>query len=194
MPDARGAEDDVDAFDVAAALAACARGDRAAMRALYERESPRMLGVALRIVRDRARAEDVLHDACVNIWRRAASFDATRGDARGWIYTIVRHLALNAVRNDTREVVLDEPAAEAIEADRALEAYRDMPDVFALREELGRLRGCLEALEPVRRQCVLFAYLDGCSHAEIAQRVGAPLGTVKAWVRRSLASLRDCMA
>ena len=72
------------------------------MHRLYEQEGARLLGVALRIVRQRALAEDIVHDACVNIWTRAASYDASRGSARGWIYSVVRNLALNAVRDGSR--------------------------------------------------------------------------------------------
>ena len=81
MPDTPGD------FDYEAALAACAAGDRQAMHRLYEQEGARLLGVALRIVRQRALAEDIVHDACVNIWTRATSYDASRGSARGWIYS-----------------------------------------------------------------------------------------------------------
>ena len=78
------------------------------MHRLYEQEGARLLGVALRIVRQRALAEDIVHDACVNIWTRAASYDAGRGSARGWIYSVVRNLALNAVRDGSRHVDVDD--------------------------------------------------------------------------------------
>jgi RNA polymerase sigma factor (sigma-70 family) len=181
-------------FDYEAALAGCAAGDRQAMRRLYEHEGPRMLGVALRIVRQRALAEDIVHDACVNIWSRAKGYDASRGSARGWIYSVVRHLALNAVRNARRHVDVDEQTTEALEADMSVQAFHDAASSFELNVSLGRLQHCLEALEPARRDCVLHAYVEGCSHGEIAERLGAPLGTVKAWIRRSLTSLRECMA
>ncbi len=181
-------------FDYEAALAACAAGDRDALRRLYEHEGARMLGVALRIVRDTALAEDIVHDACVNIWTRAGSFDAARGSARGWIYSVTRHLALNAVRDDRRESVVDEDVATALDAQAAMAEWRDVSDAFAWRASTGRMAHCLERLEPVRRNCILHAYVEGLSHSEIARRIGAPLGTVKAWIRRSLEALRECMA
>ncbi len=153
-----------------------------------------MLGVALRIVRQRALAEDVVHDACVNIWTRAAGYDAARGSARGWIYSVVRHLALNAVRDGRRHVDVDEPTTQALEVDMSVQAFHDAASSYELNADLGRLQHCLEALEPERRECVLHAYVEGCSHGEIAERLGAPLGTVKAWIRRSLTALRECMA
>src|SRR4051794_10921326 len=87
-----------------AALHACAKGDQRALQRLYEQDGRHLLGVALRIVRRRDVAEDVLHDAFVSIWQKAVSFDPQRGAARGWIFTIVRHQALNTLRSREREV------------------------------------------------------------------------------------------
>ncbi len=181
-------------FDYEATLAACAAGDRAAMQRLYTQEGARLLGVVERIVRDRALAEDIVHDACVNIWTRAASFERTLGSARGWIYSVARNLALNAVRDGHREVAVDDETAAALDARASLEAWHDMADAFAWQDSVGRIKPCLEQLEPVRRNCILHAYVDGFSHGEIARRLDAPLGTVKAWIKRSLAALRECMA
>ena len=86
---------DAASFDYEAELAACAHGCKQALHRIYQHESHRLLGVALRIVRDRALAEDVLHDAFMNVWTKAASFDATRGSGRGWIHTLVRNQALS---------------------------------------------------------------------------------------------------
>lgn len=177
-------------LDHEAALAACARGDRAALRRLYDAEARQMLGVALRIVRERALAEDVLQDAFVKVWEKAASFDPARGSGRGWIYSIVRHRALNAVRDAQPEVPLDEAALEALDqraGEHAAVALAALPD-------LGALHDCLSRLDAAKRSSIVLAYVDGCSHAEIAQRLAAPLGTVKAWIRRGLQSLRECMA
>lgn len=191
MPPAAALHDD--AFDHDAALQACARGDQHALRSIYERESRYLLGVALRIVRDRAAAEDVLHDAFVTIWSRASSFDASRGAGRGWIYSIVRHAALNRVRDNARESVLDEPVAAHLDAQAALSVWQDSGDELVRQAALGRLGQCLDGLEPTRRACLLHAYVDGCTHSEIATRVQAPLGTVKAWIQRGLRALRECM-
>jgi len=95
-------------FDYQSHLDACARGERPALQALYDQEGARLLGVARRIVRDDALAEDIVHDAFIRIWTRAASFDPARGSARGWIYSITRNLALNHVRDGAREAPLDD--------------------------------------------------------------------------------------
>ncbi|MET0609793.1 MAG: sigma-70 family RNA polymerase sigma factor [Pseudomonas caspiana] len=177
-------------FDYEAALDACARGERQALERLYAQESPRLLGVAQRLVRDSALAQDIVHDAFIKVWTGAASFDKTRGSARGWIFSITRHLALNAIRNNAREVQSED---EHDEAQATLEGWNETVDSFDWRVNPGRIEFCLEQLEPVRRNCVFHAYVDGYSHQEIAQKIGAPLGTVKAWIKRSLNALRECI-
>jgi RNA polymerase sigma-70 factor (ECF subfamily) len=180
-------------FDYEAALAGCARGQGADLQRLYQQESPRLLGVVQRMVRNMPLAEDIVHDAFVNIWKRAASFDASRGEARGWIYAIARNLALNSLRDNQRELAAEDDVMEALDASQSLQAWRDTQDEFAWQGSAERMQPCLERLEPVRRNCVLHAYVDGLSHSEIAARVGAPLGTVKAWIKRSLLNLRECL-
>lgn len=180
-------------FDCDQAVAACARGDASALRALYDHESPRLLGVVQRLVKNMPLAEDIVHDTFVKVWRKAGTFDASRGEARGWLYTVARHQALNTLRDKQREVAVDDDTAEALDAQASLAAWRDTQDAHAWQAVAGRMGPCLEALEPVRRNCVLHAYVDGLSHTEIAARVGAPLGTVKAWIKRSLAALRECL-
>lgn len=180
-------------FDYDAALMACARGDAKALQQIYERDGRQLLGVALRIVRERAQAEDVLHDAFVSIWQRAASFDAGRGEGRGWVYSVVRHAALNAARRGHRAVSVSDEEHSALQEQAQL-ADGPALDPYERVDELGRLDDCLSRLEPARRDCIVLAYVDGCSHAEIAQRTRTPLGTVKAWIQRSLRALKECMA
>lgn len=182
------------AFNYEQTLHACAAGDRAALQSLYQHEARYLLGVVLRIVRQRQVAEDVVHDAFINIWNKAASFDAVMGSGRGWIYSVTRNLALNAIRHGAREVSVDEETAEALEVESAVQAHAGASDAFELQASMGKLHDCLERLEPARRNCILYAYVDGCSHSEIAQRTQTPLGTVKAWIKRGMGTLRECMA
>jgi RNA polymerase sigma-70 factor (ECF subfamily) len=186
--------DRAEEFDYEAALNACAAGEQAALRRLYDQESARLLGVAQRIVRDTALAEDIVHDAFIKVWTGAGSYDPLRGAARGWMYSITRHLALNAVRDHGREVMVDDDAAAAIDAKVSMERWADVGDAFAFRASAGQIGACLEQLEPVRRNCLLHAYVEGLSHSEIAARVDAPMGTVKSWIKRSLASLKVCLS
>ena len=169
-------------FDFQRCLEACAQGDRRALHALYEEEGARLLGVARRIARDDATAEDILHDAFLRIWTRAASFDPARGSARGWVYSVTRHLALNFIRDTRREVELDDAV------------FPSLPfETIDIQADSAKVHRCLEQLEPSRKLCILHAYVDGCSHAEIAGLLNTPLGTIKAWIKRSLKALRECM-
>lgn len=175
--------------DILDALRACQRGDQAGLRALYEREAPRMVGVAYRMLRRRALAEEAVHDTFVLVWRQAASFDPARGAARTWIYAILRNRSLNILRGETRTELVDdfEPMG--------LESKEEGPEGALMRlAESGRLRGCLERLEPDRRRAILLAYVRGLTHGELAGRFGVPLGTMKSWIRRSLLALRECLA
>ncbi len=176
------------AFDANAALRACAAGDRAALRALYDREAARMLGVAIRLLRRRALAEEAVQDAFVQIWRRASSFDPARGDARTWIYAVLRNRALNILRGESRTDLVDDFTSMEIASDE------DDPETLVAKlSDAGALRRCLEGLETDRRQAIVLAYVHGLSHGELAGRMGVPLGTAKSWIRRSLGSLRECL-
>lgn len=178
-----------DGFDYDAALHACANGDQRALQRLYEQDGRHLLGVALRIVRRRDVAEDVLHDAFVSIWQKAGSFDPQRGAARGWIFTVVRHQALNTLRSREREVYAEADTLDALQEDRT----DTVAEQFELQASMGRLNDCLGHLDSAKRNSIVCAYVDGCSHSEIATRLNAPLGTVKAWLKRGLAALRECM-
>ena len=182
-----------DDFDYDAALVACAHGDQHALRRIYDRDARFLLGVALRILRQRQAAEDVLHDAFLNIWTKARSFDPARGEGRGWIYSIVRHQALSVARNGGREVQADAETIDALDAGAASGGGTALVDDFERRQDLGRLHDCLVGLDPPKRDSILYAYVDGCSHAEIAARMQSPLGTIKAWIKRGLTALKECM-
>jgi RNA polymerase sigma-70 factor (ECF subfamily) len=170
---------------LAAAIARCAGGDRTAFRLIYDLEAARMIGVAVRIVRRRELAEEAVHDALVNIWRAARSFDPSKGDALPWIYAIVRNRALSILRDEKR-FVADEDMAER-------SAEPDVDDAVSRLPEAGRLRRCLELLDVKRRDAVVLAYVHGMSHGEIAGKLSVPLGTAKSWTRRGLMSLQECM-
>lgn len=180
-------------FDHAAVLAGCANGEHDALHKLYEHEGARLLGVVIRIVKDRGMAEDIVHDACINIWQRADSFDPDKGAARTWIFSVARHLALNAIRYRDREVTFDSDDPTELSHDEHFQHAAVAEDAFDWQAG-QRMDTCLQELEAERRNCVLHAYVDGLSHAEISAHTGAPLGTVKAWIKRSLLRLRECMA
>jgi RNA polymerase sigma-70 factor (ECF subfamily) len=151
--------------EVAELIAGCARRDRPAFQRLYERTAPRLLGCLIRILRDRALAEDALQDVFVQVWNRAGQFEAGRGSAWGWL--------------------LDDIPAD----DDSLD-----PSAFGLGERTARmLSHCLGALQPRQRDCIVLAFQGGLTHAEVSAQVGEPLGSVKSWIRRGLAALKECL-
>ncbi len=175
-------------LDFEAALLRCAQGDQFALRAIYERERRWLMATVLRLVRRRELAEEILHDAFLQIWTKAGTYDPRLGSARGWIYTVVRHCALNALRRSNnapeRE---DERYEELIESYAAWHAGDQSAEQHALTQ-------CLERLDEQRRQSVLLAFVDGYSHEQVAAQLGAPLGTVKSWIRRGLIALKECLS
>ena len=177
-------------FDYEAAVQACARGERYALRVLYQREARWLLGVAQRIVHDPQQAEDVLQDAFIQVWQHAGTFDATLGSARGWIYTIVRHRALKSLRDRGHERTMDPlDLRELADSQQRGSAEGELRAL-----DTDSLERCLQRLDEARRACVVHAFVDGLTHEQIARRLNTPLGTVKSWIRRSLASLKECLA
>lgn len=178
------------AFDYEDALAACARGDVGALHRIYVQEAPRLLGVALRIVRRRDLADEVLHDAFLQIIRKASTYSIARGSGRGWIYTIVRHGAINKLRDSAREVPADASWLEALPDDGNSDPLQQLLQTA----EAAELKSCLAQLDESKRRSIMLAFVDGLTHDQIANRLAAPLGTVKAWIRRGLTALRACLA
>jgi RNA polymerase sigma-70 factor (ECF subfamily) len=171
--------------DLEAALVACAAGDQAGLREIYEREAARLLAVAYRIVGQRELAEDVIQDSFVQIWQQARSFDRQRGSARGWIYSVVRNRARKLRRARVHSHLSDDQRLLAI-----FDIFNSTP---RLPEECA-LRRHMAELDPKKRAGLILAYVDGCTHREIAEHLGVPVGTAKAWIRRSLTALRADLA
>lgn len=166
-----------------------ADGDRRSLGDLFSNEAGRLIAVARRIVRRQDLAEEVVQEAFVSVWRRASTFDPARGGARVWLTTIVRNRALNMLRDGARLDFVDHAELEAF-GDRsgdAEAAYAALPDREALKH-------CLEQLEPSRRRSILLAYVVGFTHGEIAAELKAPVGTVKAWIRRGTTALQECLS
>lgn len=157
-----------------------AQGDTEAFRALYDRVSPRLFAIVLRILRDQAAAEDVLQDVFLRVWRRSGSYQASRGAPMAWLGTIARNAALDALsarRSDSELDLADCP-------DLAVAAV-DPPD--------ARLGQCLKRLPADQARAICEAYTLGLSHSELANRLEVPLGTVKSWINRGMLSLKRCM-
>jgi RNA polymerase sigma-70 factor (ECF subfamily) len=173
--------------DLAGLLLSVAAGDRGALRRVYEAQSARLFGLANAILRDRDAAADALHDAFLRVSQRAGQFDPMRGAAAAWLAGVVRHAALDQARRRGRELPTDDPSlGDAAVAPEALERV-------AANDEGRRLRECLQALEEKNRSGIVLAFVHGLSHSQVADRLSLPLGTVKAWIRRGLQQLRDCL-
>lgn len=165
------------------------RGDRDALGMLFALDAGRLIAIARRIVRRRELAEEVVQESFVAAWRHAPRFDAARGRARAWLGTIVRNRALNLIRDDRRVDFASDEELDTYRgrADEAAAAYGRLGEGVALRR-------CLEALEPRRRNSILLSYVVGYSHGEIAAELDVPVGTVKAWIRRSVVALQECLS
>ena len=175
--------------DLTGLLIRIAARDAAAFSALYQQTSAKLYGVVARILTRGDVAADVLQEAYVRIWEKAGDFDPVRGSALAWMATIARNRALDEVRR-VRPVSLEdqpegfEPAAEEIDPLAARERS----------EGLAALVDCLKALDEEKRAIVLLAYYRGASREALAKRFGRPVPTIKTWLHRSLAQLRDCLA
>ena len=163
--------------------------DAAAFSALYKQTSAKLYGVVARILTRGDVAADVLQEVYVRIWEKAGEFDPVRGSPLAWMATIARYRALDEVRR-VRPVSLEdqpegfEPAAEEIDPLAARERS----------EGLTRLVDCLKGLDEEKRAIVLLAYYRGSSREALAKRFGRPVPTIKTWLHRSLAQLRDCLS
>jgi len=165
-----------------------ARGDRRAFARLYELTAAKLFAVALRILRQKDLAEDALQESFVAIWQRAADYDVGKGSPMTWLNTVVRRRSIDALRRlghrPDRPGDLEAELAR-LEAGTAASADR--------RAGLRALIACLGELDPAPRRAVLLAYLYGFTHEELAERLAAPLGTIKSWTRRSLERLKRCL-
>ena len=175
--------------DLSNLLSRIATRDAAAFAALYKQTNAKLYGVVARILTRGDAAADALQEVYVRIWEKAGEFDPLKGSPLSWMATIARNRALDEVRR-VRPVSLEdqpegfEPAAEEIDPLAARERS----------EGLTALVDCLKALDEEKRAIVLLAYYRGSSREALAKRFGRPVSTIKTWLHRSLAQLRDCLA
>jgi RNA polymerase sigma-70 factor (ECF subfamily) len=165
------------------------RGDRNALAQLFEAESGRLLAIAQRILRRRDLAEEVVQEVFLAVWRSAPRFEAAKGSARGWLTVMIRNRALNMLRDSARMDYED--------SDTLADLGDRTADVRAAFEALSikdALRHCLSALDASKREAILLCYVTGLNHGEAAATMKVPLGTIKSWVRRGVASLQECLS
>ncbi|MDB5820710.1 MAG: polymerase sigma-e factor sigma-24 [Rhizobacter sp.] len=173
-------------------------GDRAAFEDLYKRTSAHLFAVVLRINRDRGQAEEVLQEVYIKVWHAARTFDAAQGQPLTWLISIARHRAIDSLRRKQTEPQVRSAPSPVDDEDH--DVYDDLADsalgpleTLSRASDAQRIANCLKGLTAPQRQSVALAFFDGLSHAEVAERMHQPLGTVKSWVRRALLSLRACL-
>ncbi|BBP44648.1 RNA polymerase sigma factor [Thiosulfatimonas sediminis] len=180
-------------FDYEAALLACAAEQRSALTALYQQEAPRLIAVVYRILQNQSLAEEIVHDAFIKIWTSAQTYRPELGSARGWIYTLTRNLALNALQKNQRQVQADPEfltdLMDQLQAENEHNASNEAENSLHNRN----LYHCIEQLNEANKQCILQAYIHGYTQEEIAHLMDKPIGTIKTWIRRSLQALKECL-
>lgn len=163
-------------------------GDENALAALYDRYAGMLYGLLLRILKDTHAAEEVLQDLFLQLWRTASRFDASRGSMTAWLMVMARNRAISRLRRGNRQTVADDPDGFLLES---APDPTDVEDEAARRQLAGRLRAAMAALPGEQREALELAYFEGMTQTEIAERTGAPLGTVKSRVRAALQSLKQ---
>lgn len=160
------------------------RQDKLALQKLYTLTATKLLGLITRIVNDRHEAEDILQEVFVKIWQQAHQYNGS-GSAWGWICVLARHRAIDRLRSlKNRSYDSTDELPELLEQ---LTEINDMSDSHWLGQ-------CLEKLKAQPREAILLSCLKGYSHSELSAELSAPLGTVKAWIRRGLQELKQCLA
>jgi len=174
-------------------LARTALADQRAFAELYQRTSSHLFGVAIRIVRESATAEEILQEAYVNVWHHAGTYVTAKSLPLTWLTSIVRNRCLDQLRRREIDTVTmtrdddDEPAFD-------LPSDGPTPVELLLRgAEASAVRDCVDALDAGPRQAIALAFFQGLSHGELAAQMREPLGTVKSWVRRGLERLKRCL-
>ena len=167
-------------------------GDRAAFRTLYGRTSAKLFGVCLRVLNDRAQAEEALQEAYAKIWTRAGQYRANGYSPMTWLITLARNTAVDKRR--ARDAGVGRRTAPIDAAELVADPAPGPAQQAEARGEAQALHLCLTELPPERAEMVRRAYLDGATYAELADATGTKLNTVRTWLRRSLMQLRECLS
>ena len=175
-------------------IARVALADQRAFAELYQKTSSHLFAVALRIVRERGIAEELLQEAYVNVWHHAGSYAAERAQPTTWLTAIVRNRCLDHVRKRDLDTVSMTRDADDDAPELSLPDGGPGPaEMLLAGADAHAIRECVERLEGGSRQAIALAFFQGLTHSELAQHLAQPLGTVKSWIRRGLERLKVCL-
>lgn len=174
--------------DIAGLINRVAMGDRGAFAILYRDTSAKLFSICLRILKDKAEAEEVLQEVYIKIWQRSKTFAVGAGQPSTWLAAIARNHAIDTIR-------ARKSGAEAMDEayDIADETIPDPEQQAAITDERRRIENCMREMDQVHAHAVRRAYLEGLSYLELSDELRVPLNTVRTWLRRSLLKLRECM-
>lgn len=171
-------------------LVAAAAGDHDAFASLYDAVAPRVLGVALRILRDRQQSEEVSHEALLQVWQTASRFDPAKGSAMAWVLTTTHRRAVDRVRSSESSRRRDLAHAHS-----NVDVPFDTTSTEVLASvEAARVRRAMEQLTPIQAEAIRLAYFGGYTHTEVSRLLRIPVGTAKTRIRDGLIKLRDLLA
>ena len=174
--------------ELAAVMTGVAAGEQRALERFYRLTIGKVFGLALRIVRNRATAEEVAEDVYVQVWHTAATYDPQRCTPLGWALVICRSRAIDTLRRADKAIVDPDPTERL---DAVAQLVPGLQDLLQATQEHAALHAALNRLQPVQRQLLGLAFFRGLTHSEIAAAAHLPLGTIKSHVRRALATLRE---
>lgn len=184
-----GGDPTLDPRDADALVVLVARGDVRAFELLYDLVAGSVLGVVRRVLRDPAQSDEVAQEVLVEVWRTASRFDAERGSAASWIYTMAHRRAVDRVRS--AQAATDREARVA--ARDQVREYDEVAERAEANLEAEAVRRCLGGLTDLQRESVTLAYYGGYTYREVAELLTVPIGTVKTRMRDGLIRLRDCL-
>lgn len=164
-----------------------ALGDRAAFAALYDATSAKLFGICLRVLNNRAEAEDALQDVYIRIWQKAGHYTVNGYSPMTWLITIARNLAIDRLR--ARKA----PTQDIDDVVNLADSGPTPETEVIQKSERAKIDGCLDELDTNHAIAVRGAYLEGETYQDLADRAGVPINTMRTWLRRSLVKLKDCL-
>jgi len=182
-------EADIARENLRAAMVRLADGDSEALEEIYAATRVKLYGICLRILGDTKEAEDALQDVYVNLWQRADRYDPTRASPISWLATFARNRAVDRLR-------VGRVRGGAVGIEEAAPLPDETPlaeDMLMDAERAARVHTCLETLDDNAATHIRAAFFEGYTYAQLAERAGVPLGTMKSWIRRGLIRLRECL-